>query len=112
MKNFSKGRREDKKMYRATCAECGRSCEVPFKPSNDKPVYCSSCFGRGSSDKPAPSKPDQSSKKFDAINEKLDQILFLLKNCNSGKESTKETIKETSGIKLKKLGAAKEKADR
>lgn len=35
------GRRE---MHRATCAECGRECEVPFRPSNDRPVYCSDCF--------------------------------------------------------------------
>ena len=31
-------------MYQATCAECGKSCEVPFRPSGDKPVYCSNCF--------------------------------------------------------------------
>ncbi len=31
-------------MHRATCAECGNSCEVPFMPSGDRPVYCSNCF--------------------------------------------------------------------
>ena len=31
-------------MHRAVCAECGQSCEVPFKPTGDKPVYCSNCF--------------------------------------------------------------------
>ncbi len=39
------GARDEKVMHRATCAECGRSCEVPFKPTGDKPVYCSECFG-------------------------------------------------------------------
>ncbi|MFH1064654.1 MAG: CxxC-x17-CxxC domain-containing protein [Candidatus Woesearchaeota archaeon] len=29
---------------RVTCSECGISCEVPFSPSPDKPVYCSACF--------------------------------------------------------------------
>lgn len=33
-------------MHSAVCAECGQSCEVPFKPTGDKPVYCSSCFGK------------------------------------------------------------------
>jgi CxxC-x17-CxxC domain-containing protein len=33
-------------MHQAVCAECGKDCEVPFKPSGDKPVYCSSCFGK------------------------------------------------------------------
>lgn len=35
-------------MYKATCAECGNDCEVPFRPSSGKPVFCSSCFeGKG-----------------------------------------------------------------
>jgi CxxC-x17-CxxC domain-containing protein len=33
-----------KKMYRAICSECGCQTEVPFIPSNDKPVYCKECF--------------------------------------------------------------------
>lgn len=31
-------------MHSAVCAECGNSCEIPFKPSGDRPVYCSNCF--------------------------------------------------------------------
>jgi CxxC-x17-CxxC domain-containing protein len=31
-------------MHQATCDECGKSCEVPFRPSGEKPVYCSNCF--------------------------------------------------------------------
>ena len=40
--------REQSEMFSAVCSTCGRSCEVPFKPSNDKPVYCSACFGKKS----------------------------------------------------------------
>ena len=40
------GGREDRQMHRATCADCGKSCEVPFKPTGGKPVYCSNCFQR------------------------------------------------------------------
>ena len=41
-------------MHRAICAECGDSCEVPFKPTGDRPVYCSNCFGKqgGGSSRP------------------------------------------------------------
>lgn len=35
-------------MHWATCDDCGNSCEVPFKPTGNKPVYCSSCFGNQS----------------------------------------------------------------
>ena len=31
-------------MFQATCSECKKNCDVPFRPANDKPVYCSSCF--------------------------------------------------------------------
>jgi len=31
--------------FSTTCSECNKACDVPFKPSNDKPVYCSACFG-------------------------------------------------------------------
>ncbi len=38
---FDRGPRE---MHKATCAECNKECEVPFKPTGDKPVYCRECF--------------------------------------------------------------------
>jgi len=26
------------------CADCGKECSVPFKPTNGRPVYCTSCY--------------------------------------------------------------------
>ncbi|MDD4307475.1 MAG: DNA-directed RNA polymerase [Thermoplasmata archaeon] len=34
----------DREMHKATCADCKKECEVPFKPSEDRPVYCRDCF--------------------------------------------------------------------
>lgn len=31
-------------LYQAVCADCCKRCEVPFKPSGDRPVYCPACF--------------------------------------------------------------------
>lgn len=31
-------------MHSALCGECGRKCEVPFRPTGEKPVYCNDCF--------------------------------------------------------------------
>lgn len=42
-KQASKAPRE---MHNATCAECGKSCKVPFKPTDGRPVYCSECFAK------------------------------------------------------------------
>jgi CxxC-x17-CxxC domain-containing protein len=33
-----------RQMYQATCADCKKDCEVPFKPTGDRPVYCQECF--------------------------------------------------------------------
>jgi CxxC-x17-CxxC domain-containing protein len=30
--------------YSAVCSDCGRPCEVPFKPDADRPVYCQACW--------------------------------------------------------------------
>lgn len=39
--------RGSRPLYKAVCFECGNSCEVPFKPTNDRPVYCNNCFKKG-----------------------------------------------------------------
>ncbi len=33
-----------REMHKATCSECGQECEVPFKPTEGKPVYCRECY--------------------------------------------------------------------
>ena len=41
-----RGPRREVTMHKATCSNCGQSCEVPFRPTGDKPVYCNNCFGK------------------------------------------------------------------
>src|SRR5215207_8372875 len=41
--DYSSGRVE-REMFSATCSSCGQEAKVPFQPSGDKPVYCSTCF--------------------------------------------------------------------
>ena len=36
--------RAPREMFSATCSGCGQDAQVPFPPSGDKPVYCSTCF--------------------------------------------------------------------
>jgi len=33
-----------RRMYKATCADCGKECEVPFQPTEERPVYCRECL--------------------------------------------------------------------
>lgn len=36
----------DVQMHSATCSDCGKRCEVPFRPTGDKPVFCNECFSK------------------------------------------------------------------
>ncbi len=42
---------EPREMHKAICSECGKECEVPFKPSNGpdgkpRPVFCKECYAK------------------------------------------------------------------
>ena len=66
------GRSEPVTMHEVTCDKCGEKCEVPFKPTAGKPVYCDECFKK---EKSSGSNKPNFNEKFDQINEKLDRIL-------------------------------------
>ena len=71
---YSRDRR-DIEMTKVTCSSCGVECEVPFKPTTDKPLFCKDCFakkGKSGSDK-------RSNRDLEIINEKLDKIMKSLK---------------------------------
>ncbi|MBA0908063.1 MAG: hypothetical protein ITD33_05610 [Nitrosarchaeum sp.] len=34
----------EREMFKATCGDCGNECQIPFKPRDDRPVYCRECF--------------------------------------------------------------------
>jgi len=73
----SRGSRQNVEMTKVTCSSCKVKCEVPFKPTSSKPIYCDGCFvKKGSQGKV--SKED-----LDKINEKLDKIMELLENINN-----------------------------
>ena len=93
---FSRGGRgrdsfERKPLVDVVCDKCGKNCQVPFKPTGDKPVFCSECYekqGNGRSSRarePRFSGAGASSnalgiskEQFNEINAKLDKILGIL----------------------------------
>ena len=42
----SGGYGSQREMHDAVCAQCGKDTQVPFRPSGDRPVYCSDCFSK------------------------------------------------------------------
>jgi len=35
---------ESRRFHAAVCSDCGKDCEVPFKPDPNRPVYCRDCW--------------------------------------------------------------------
>ena len=31
-------------MHKATCSNCGKDCQLPFRPNGNRAVFCSTCF--------------------------------------------------------------------
>lgn len=124
----SNGRDREITMHKAVCDECKNNCEVPFRPSGDKPIYCSDCFSskretedRGSNRdfrdrgprkefSPRPmqnsfAKPqamgpgqDDTKRKLSEINMKLDRVVLALEKLVLSKGGTVEKPRETSHI--------------
>jgi len=68
---------DEKRLFKAVCDECGESCEVPFRPTGDKLVYCRDCFGKdGASSTHKHSEPNKD--QLTAIHTKLDAIIKIL----------------------------------
>jgi CxxC-x17-CxxC domain-containing protein len=40
-RSYDRGPRE---MHKIICSECGKEDEVPFKPTEGRPVYCRECY--------------------------------------------------------------------
>jgi len=36
----------EREMHKAVCDKCKKECEVPFKPTAGKPVYCKECYAK------------------------------------------------------------------
>lgn len=107
--------RGERRMFEAVCDGCGKDCEVPFKPSEDKPVYCDECFGKNNDSRRGDSKRGESrgntsdnslSKQIEALNSKLDKVIQLL----TPKDKKEELIKlAPQGTKLAPKEIKKEK---
>lgn len=41
----------EREKFKAVCAECGEECEIPFNPTEGRPVKCDACFRKGRDDR-------------------------------------------------------------
>lgn len=107
VRSFSNTNFDEKQSFEAICDKCGVKCDLPFKPSSGKPVYCRQCFdknGSGSSDR-SPRTSDQFKQQIDSINYKLDMILKALKPVATPvfeeKKEVKAKVAKTAKVAVK-----------
>ena len=136
-RSFTGARRGDNnsQMHKATCGDCGKSCEVPFRPTGEKPVFCRDCFGAkkdpsnkyGSRDegrnesrsynndsieRPAAVESKSSIMGSDVrsaiatINARIESLSFSIEKLNKIVESL-NTKKEETKVEVKKVAAKK-----
>jgi len=114
------GRDRERTMYIAVCDKCKEKCEVPFRPSKDKPIFCQDCFNK--EDRGGRSS-NSSGRQMAELNEKLDKIIELLspkkakkveKEAAPKEKVTEEKVEEKKVTETKKAApkkaAAKKKA--
>jgi len=117
-------RREDRgpvTMTQAVCDECKKPCEVPFRPTAGKPVYCSDCFRgqqgggqdrgprRDFGDRPSAPRPSFSNntgasnqggndvkKQLELLNSKMDKLISSLEGFTQSKSTVVLPKKEVS----------------
>jgi len=126
---FRGGDRGPVTMHKAVCDECHKNCEVPFRPSGDKPIYCSDCFGgkKGSDDR-APRRdfndrsaqpsfnkptqaPDEVKKQLADISTKLDRLASAIEKLSGFKATVSAPAVKPVAVKApaKKVVAKKKK---
>lgn len=106
------GRSDDKHMFDAICDECGDDCQVPFRPTHDKPIYCDSCFGGNTRSKKSERSAHNTSdvlQEIKKLNDKLDTLLGLM-NAKSSVEKKKEVKPEKEDAPAEEKTQAKKAA--
>lgn len=141
-RSFGNDRDRDRQMFKVTCSNCGKECEVPFRPTGGRPVYCSDCFrtmggpdSRNNDDR-GPRRPSfdnrdrdrrpiqqsqpqqpQYREQFESLNAKLDKILKILTAPVVSREETpvvkeEKIAKEVEVLKLEEQPAIPKKKKR
>jgi len=125
---FGGGDRGPVTMTKVTCDECKKSCEVPFRPTAGKPVYCSDCFrsqgGAGQDrprrdfggDRPQAGRPsftvvneggNDTKKQLEILNSKMDKLISSIEVLTLSKASPKTEVVKSMIVALPKKEVGK-----
>lgn len=111
-RSFDRPQQGDRQMFDAVCSNCGNACQIPFRPSQGRDVFCSRCFdmNNGETHRPSRSNDRPSFKRdenqgrsndapnykaqFEALNAKMDKILELLTPAQVATEPLESILEE------------------
>jgi len=95
-RNFDRrNSREDRQMFNAICDKCHESCEVPFRPTPGKPIFCDKCF-----DKPG-NKNLQQGTDHSVLQKQMTDMTIKLDKITASLEAITEKLMEQPVIKKK-----------
>lgn len=60
----------ERQFHKAICTDCNKECQVPFRPTGDRPVYCKECFAKRKNDNSFQEKHDSQPRKEDFAHER------------------------------------------
>lgn len=130
--SFGKRDFSDRQMHQATCSKCGADCELPFRPTGERPVFCSKCFENNrhsdsrrfeekntgnrynnyenKNENRSENNNEQLKKQFETLNWKLDKILKIISPVVTPVVTPEEKIeKKVLVFKPKKLAKSNKK---
>ena len=100
---------EDRQMFDAVCDKCGDNCQVPFRPTPGKEIFCNNCFGkggdRGNDRKSAPQGSPELLEKINMLNSKVDKLMEMLGGKAPEKTAEPKAEKKTTKEKATKVSA-------
>ena len=127
-RGFGGGDRGPVTMTKAICDECKKPCEVPFRPTAGKPVYCNDCF-RGQNaggdrprrdfggDRPQAPRPsftvgseggNDTKKQLELLNSKMDKLISSIEVLTLSKASPKTEVVKSMIVSVPKKEVKKE----
>lgn len=110
--------------HSAICDQCKQNCEVPFRPTGNKPIYCSNCF-EGKRDAPDDRKTrrfdnktsnyqvndkarEQLTKTIEKLDNKIDKLIEIMENIqNDNKKKIETPVSRPNRKTAKKVVVAK-----
>ena len=100
----------DRQMHDVVCSKCGKDCQVPFKPTASKPVFCDDCFKQDGRNRGESKDSGKMIEQINLLNIKLDKLIEVLIPKVSVKKIKKPKVKKVAIKKIVKTKKAKVKA--